>query len=410
MNTYKYSIGITSQLPFCSVPFRLDIYNRCQFSCAYCFAKARGGHRGKSSMRVVNTDALAARLRRVGSGVIKSTVDEFFSRRIPLQIGGMSDPFSPVEAKTGAAFAVLKLMKKYNYPILISTSTRNQVRSDIDEILPELNLFYRVSVVGGDRRIRASLQTVDGDDKDLLRRIEALVARGVAVGVRIQPIIPGFEKGVIALGRSLLDAGVRDVTFEYLKFPLEQDTHIANSLNRLLPEATLRMYRADCSDRIGRERVINSKYRGAGLKALKQHFNKMGFRVGIGDNDYMLFGDTESCCNSASLYLKGANYFESNIPGHAKKKGWGETIALGDIASEWVPLTNVGTYLNSQSRLRKQGLGSWPAVIDEMWESNNIYSPTFFKGVTKTGDVDDQGRSVYVLTRAVWDEIVPLDL
>lgn len=41
---YTNSLSLTSQFSFCGLPFRLDTYSGCSFSCAYCFARIRGGN------------------------------------------------------------------------------------------------------------------------------------------------------------------------------------------------------------------------------------------------------------------------------------------------------------------------------------------------------------------------------
>src|SRR6266851_10324906 len=120
---YKHYIGITSQIGFCQVPLRLDAFNQCSFSCSYCFAKARGGYRGDRTIQIARAQNLEERFRRIQEGLISSAVDEFLSRKIPIQFGGMTDPFSSFEQKGGAALKLLQVLAIHKYPTLISTKS-----------------------------------------------------------------------------------------------------------------------------------------------------------------------------------------------------------------------------------------------------------------------------------------------
>ena len=89
---YKYYLALTSQLPFCSVPLRLDTYNSCQFSCSYCFAKARGGAPISGATSEASHSALRQRLSRASEGAPKGAVEEFLQQRIPHTTGRNERP------------------------------------------------------------------------------------------------------------------------------------------------------------------------------------------------------------------------------------------------------------------------------------------------------------------------------
>jgi len=58
---------------------------------------------------------------RVQKGEIASALDEFILKRIPFQLGGMSDPFSSIEEKAGVTLEFIKILNEFNYPFIIST-------------------------------------------------------------------------------------------------------------------------------------------------------------------------------------------------------------------------------------------------------------------------------------------------
>lgn len=92
---YRYFISLTSQLPFCGIPFRLDSYSRCQFGCRYCFASARGGAASPEKIAGGNVTALRRKFQRVAKGKPTTAIEEMLMARIPLHFGGMTDPFIP---------------------------------------------------------------------------------------------------------------------------------------------------------------------------------------------------------------------------------------------------------------------------------------------------------------------------
>lgn len=401
MRTYKYALGITSQIAFCSVPFRLDSYSACQFSCTYCFAKARGGHRGSGTLATLNVQALRQRLNRITSGVINSAIDEFFERRIPIQIGGMTDPFPAVEATSGVTRAVLEVLGGQDYPFLLSTSSSLNSLVEPAAFLSGRNGYIRFSVVGAGLQLRARLQRTDGNYWSQLRAIEQLRARGVAVGIRIQPIIPGHEEAVSALASELRDVGVSDVTLEYLKLPLESSGDIYLRLQRVLPPEVFALYQRPDAQVVGRERTLPLAYRAVELKKLKAEFNSRGFVVGLGDNEFMLLGDTSSCCNSASRYLRNATFFTHNVPGVVRAAKRGALISFDDVRSHWSPTTNVGTYMNSRSRLRHFG-GRWSDTFGEIWNSAALYRPSFFGGIIPETVLDRSGNRIFRFNKDQW--------
>jgi DNA repair photolyase len=103
---------------------RLDSYNSCQFGCTYCFASTRQGFGRNSSLKISNPQALRDRIERVVSGKISSALDEFIENRIPFQLGGMSDPFTKIESNKNVSFEYLKILKEYDYPVIISTKSK----------------------------------------------------------------------------------------------------------------------------------------------------------------------------------------------------------------------------------------------------------------------------------------------
>lgn len=51
----------------------------------------------------------------------KSKWSEILLKRIPVRLGGMTDPMQELEAETETTYKLLQILKKYRYPYLLLT-------------------------------------------------------------------------------------------------------------------------------------------------------------------------------------------------------------------------------------------------------------------------------------------------
>jgi DNA repair photolyase len=111
MSSYKHFATISSQVYFCSSPIRLDSYNRCQFGCTYCFSRSRSFDTSRPGLTVANPAAFSDRMARVSQGKIQSAFDEFLAARVPIQLGGLQDPFGSIELKHQVTLELLRVLR-----------------------------------------------------------------------------------------------------------------------------------------------------------------------------------------------------------------------------------------------------------------------------------------------------------
>jgi DNA repair photolyase len=96
-NSYKHAVSVSGQVFFCAAPIRLDSYDGCQFGCVYCFSRKRARLWSSDGLHEINPSTFNRRLLRVRAGLIASALDEFLAARVPIQLGGLQDPFTPRE-------------------------------------------------------------------------------------------------------------------------------------------------------------------------------------------------------------------------------------------------------------------------------------------------------------------------
>lgn len=400
---YKYYLALTSQLPFCSVPLRIDTYSSCQFSCSYCFSKARGGASLTKSNQEIAPTQLEKRLNQVSGGRISGAVDEFLSRRIPIQLGGMNDPFSPWEREKRRTLETLKILRDFHYPTLISTKNTMMAEEPYLEILATGNFLVRISATAGSSDTRAKLEKGVPRWEERLRAAEKLSSRGVPVSFRFQPIVFGEEDHVISMIRSAGSSGVRHISAEYLKLPMEKSSRQTSYLACSFPNMA-DTYRKQNARQVGRELVLPSSIKAKGLYQLRAETIKNEMLFGFAENEFLHLNAFQSCCNAADQFLKNANFFSSNILGILKGQLTAEKISFHLPDTFWVPSNSVFSHLNSRSRGKKDDTVGcsprerWIKLLQDKWNANSERGgPSGFWGVSDLGEVDRHGNKIFVM-------------
>ena len=396
MKTYDNAISLTSQIFFCSTPFRLDSYNRCQFGCIYCFSSRRSVENSKGGLRTANIGALSARFDRVRSGVINSAIDEFINKRIPIQFGGINDPFSAVESRKGTSFRALAVLRDNSYPTLISTKSAIPFQDDYLSVLAEMNVSLRVSAAGVNEKSRSLIDRDCPNFFEMLGNIERASKRGIATTLRIQPIIPSQEAEVLRMIEAAADAGVRHVSLEYLKIPLEIRADLIRKLSSALNLDMHAMLEKIGLFRVGPDMTLMTEYKLNHMRAFRELLHSLGMSFGAGDTELIHLSDGPGCCNGSGLLLQDANVLDSNFTG-ILKRGSGK-ITFSSVMSKWTPSKLVNPYLvvGSRKKAEIEGLSDWQALMAYRWNrSRSIYSPALFAGVSSTGSFDADGLEVY---------------
>lgn len=412
MSSYKYYAGLTSQVGFCATPLRLDPYNRCQFSCEYCFASTRQGFGRRGELKIGNPSTLLDRLNRVFDGKVNSALDELIEQRIPFQLGGMSDPFTKLEYTKKITLEYLKILKKFNYPVIVSTKSDDISRDEYLDVISGSNIYVRFSTTIINPKKRAKVDRGCIPIEFLAKAAKELSDLSIPVCFRFQPIIPGHEEHFSYVLELASSANVKHISAEYLKCPIDANKKFGQSLIDLLGGSPIDFYKKLGAIKQGREYALPANYRAFNLAEMAFHTRLKGLTFGFADNDLLLHSDGNACCAASNLYLKNANYFKANIVSLAKSKCIGEKLYFDDYLSNWIPKTAISTYLNSKARLPIIGTNKpeWLSYLQAMWVGKlGVYTPGYFDGIELTDEVDDYDLPVFLRTASKYDEIRSLN-
>lgn len=382
---YKHFLSVSSQIAFCSAPIRLDSYNACQFSCGYCYARARTGAGRDAKLVGADPTSLENRLNRIARGEISSALDEFLQRRTPIQFGGMSDPLMPIESKSRTSLKILNILKETEYPYLLSTKGPMIFESAYVDALKGADVLARFSFAGCSDKLRSRIDRGVLKYAEFILAVSKLKEKNIKVGLRLQPLIPGEEQHAVEMLQRLPSGVVDHVSAEYLKVPVSADRRFGMTLLEYFGGSVISWYQKN-GTLVGNEYVLNSAYRRKNLALLREICTLKGITFGYADNDFLLLSDGNGCCSGADLHLKGAQIFESNTLGIIRKNiRNGRPLDAFEISDLWVPKHNIAQYLNSKTRLysgdelRKE----WGKYMEASWVGEwGQYSPNYFLSET----------------------------
>ena len=258
--TYKYALSLTSQIYFCSIPVRLDSYNHCNYGCGYCFASTRQGFGRDQTLKLASPKALDRRLTNAAKGTAKSALDDFLSHRVPIQFGGMSDPFSEAERRNGVSIQLMHILAKHRYPYIISTKGTLLANQEYLDILRDSNVYVRFSVTVVAPELRKGIDRGCPNLCDLFAAAKTICQVGVPVSFRLQPIFPGHEDVAYALLEEAGKMGVKHISMEYLKVPIDANIKFSETVRAALGSEPIRRYIEMGSKRNGREYILPFRF------------------------------------------------------------------------------------------------------------------------------------------------------
>lgn len=395
--TYEYALSLTSQFPFCSMPLRLDSYSECQFSCQYCFASARGGSHQKRKIQIADPAYLRRKLSRLEFGnEPRSALDEMLAAKVPIHFGGMTDPFSPIELDQNITYELLKILRDFSYPTVLSTKSTLCAEKRYANILNSPNFVVQVSIPSADD---ARVSRVDVGVPSPSARVNALKKLsefGVLTACRIQPLLPGMEMDAMRLIEMCAKAGVRHVSVEHLKLAMETKAkkELSNSLGIDLSEYFLNRG----ATRTGREWILPAEERIDRILTMKQQANALGMTFGAADSDFLHLSDGSSCCSGVdTLGFKNTYRFTYTQAIKAASNG---RVEFANIANAWRPMRSIARYVNSSSRL--VGASGIEDYVMRAWNgSSNGASPLMYYGIEKTEEFDKLGFRVYSIENSI---------
>ena len=397
-------MSLTSQFPFCGIPFRLDSYSTCQFGCRYCFASARGGASGSAKVVAADPASLKRRFERIALHGPLSALDEMLAARVPLHFGGMSDPFMPLEKKRGVTLGLLGILAEQNYPVILSTKGTLASTEPYLSILELGKFVVQYSFSSLDKRVAAMIEPATPSPQERLDAVRVLAGRNVPTSIRLQPFLPMRDRDGCDLVDAAAAAGAKHFALEHLKLPIERDAVKRSRLNAAAGIDLYHYYTTRGATREGREWILPVAARLGTVNSIRTHVKSRGLSFGAADSDLLHWSDGNVCCSAADLFGMGSGVAFNFLTAVRRGMRAGR-ITFASISKEWRPTGPISQYVNSHSRAR--GGKTFDAYIRARWNGvTNGPSPLSFFGVRSTENFDSDGYRIYSYRRnAIPDKI-----
>lgn len=322
MDIKDTNIKVTSQFPFCPNALSMDLYRGCPHNCLYCFVQIQNNNTFKygNHNNVIEPRNFAKIIKMIKEGNSSQRFkfcSYLLSKKQPLHIGGMADPF-PFKIESNIGHTKKFLEKIGDYPCL--WSTKNPM-PEYSNLFSAGNHFLQFSCIGNNKlgnKIESGLPPFDIRFKNLIK-LKGSVKKII---IRLQPFIPFlWDRDSLLYFFDKIHNVVDAVTVEFLKKPFNENWekfsdvvgfNIGEKFNNLNSE--------------GKDKVIDLKYRFDTLTFIKKICHERDIEFYSAENQFRDMGDGYNCCgisvNDGKLIQSKLDFCMNKMLFIAKEKGY----------------------------------------------------------------------------------------
>lgn len=278
-----------SQVPICDVPVRFDDYVGCSHSCKYCFTRRKmDEHIGQEAEIEMGegVQSLENFINGDRRGEV-SWVDPDW--KIPVHIGGMSDPLQPLEREQRRTLKCLKLLARTRYPFIISTKGIASIDKEYLDLWPQCNVCFQVSLVSPNYDVLEPGAPPFAKRLEIIRVISCVVPRLI---VRIQPYMVDQLATVLQTTLpAIREAGAYGLVIEGMKFFASK------------PPGTISLG----SDFVYPKEILLDHF-----LQIREKAKSLGLAFYCGENRLRTLGDSLTCCGCGGMEGFRPNTFNLN--------------------------------------------------------------------------------------------------
>jgi DNA repair photolyase len=252
-----------SSLCTCPPKLTFNPYSGCDHSCVYCYASSYV--RDFSCCRPKKD--LLVTLRRE-SLKLKGEV---------VSMANSSDPYPRLEAEEGLTRECLKILSEAACKVQIITKS-DLVLRDVD-LLSKVPSTVAFTITTDDDEIGALIEPNAPSPSKRLRAVEALVERGVAVSVRLDPVIPFVNDNPSQLVSILASMGVKHITSSTFKMKRDSWKRLTLALPKVAERLTPLYFKQ--GERVGGNTLLPKDLRFKIMKNIRSLVLVNGLKFGV---------------------------------------------------------------------------------------------------------------------------------
>jgi DNA repair photolyase len=393
------------------MPVTLDTYNKCSYNCLYCFSYFQKSHSidtnyQQSELTWVNPKNFGPLLSLEPDCSLKQFLPYVADGKV-IQYGGLADQFDEYERRRGVTLEVLKVFKKFNYPLCFSTKA---VWWIYDERYRELfrdqaNWNTKISIINLDETLAGKIEKGCPTPAARIEAIRELVKVNPRGGVtlRLRPFIIGMtdrNNEHIEILRQAKAAGADAVSTEFFCLEARANEDLLKRYARMSEALGYDIYE------FYRRHSHGSGYRRLNYNLKKKYFDeleteckRLGLRFYVSDAHHKERCHNGSCCGLGSQWNYSRGQFTEALC-IAKERG---KVRFGDIEKDMEMFKNIhwiraaGFNTGSTELKAKRQNQTLYDYIREVWNTpNSLKSPyKYFGGMLKPVGLDDQSNVIY---------------
>jgi len=303
---FFWGMRLSSQFPFCSLPFVLDTYKDCNHWCKYCFAAINNTVNkswNKDFFWDFSKTLSLKNFEKIFFNKAWNKVDKKLSKlieeKVPLHIWWNTDPFSFFEKEQKISLEVLKLLYEHQYPFVLSTKSKLLLQEP----------YFTYITWNKNAKIQVSLISLDEDKlrqlepwvsvKDRLEVIETLSKAWVDVIVRCQPYMLWLSDiDIENYIKTIATKWAYSMTIEFLKLT----TFMTEDVKKLYTDTSEVVWYdvIDFYKKNGRstwsDLELDPKIKFKHIFNIKRLCKKYWIKLYVADNEMRSMGDGPICC------------------------------------------------------------------------------------------------------------------
>lgn len=413
----------------CSMPMTFDQYGACSANCLYCFSYYQKILKLYNPTMHRNTeDYQKEQVKSVNPKSIQDLFDgresqfkEYIKRRIPMQWGGLADPFDINEKKYGVGLCVLKILKEKKYPVCFSTKFGWWLEDDRYTDLFEGATYWntKFSIINLDsNKAKMIEQGLPSPEKRLQFIKQYCQMETGGATLRLRPFIIGlsdYNEEYLDLITQASKNGATAVSTEFFCLEGRGDFRVKEryaQMSEVIGFDIHDFYRKNSPRQSGYLR-LNWKIKKPYIDKMKELCDKLDMRFYVSDAHHKDKCANGSCCGLDSTWNYQRGQFTEMLvlakTRNDEKVYWSdmEEHIKGLFDFKWRQANSYNTEGSKQRCIRwNQTMYDY---IHEIWNSpNNAKSPyKYFQGLLKPVGLDKNSNVIYQYTQYeedVYDE------
>jgi len=220
------------------IPFELSLnpYRGCEHGCIYCYARPTHEYLGFSAGLDFETRIM---VKADAPLLLREALSGASWKPAPVAIGGVTDPYQPVERRLRLTRRCLEVFWEFRNPVSLVTKN-HLITRDIDLLgeMARLNLAaVHVSITTLDAELARIMEPRTASPRLRLETIQKLAKAGVPVCALVAPVIPGLtDHEMPAIVAAAASAGATSAGYQPLRLPLCVADLFTQWLERHLPD------------------------------------------------------------------------------------------------------------------------------------------------------------------------------